>query len=103
MRLLFGDPIPPGYDRVTITTQIHQTGIPAAYLSPGVEKPGVMLAGPDGLQRPLLVEFAFLQCNRCGALLAQAVATGVRAHDDWHGDGDTAHAQAATVEPAPPV
>lgn len=84
---LFTDPIPPGYDRVTMTTQVHQAGIPAMYLSPEVAggKPIITWAGPDGVQRPLLVELAFLICGRCGATIIQGVVGGgTKAHDAWH-------------------
>jgi len=83
----FGDVAPLGYDRITLTTQVHQDGVPPAFLSPGFKggKPIVTWAGPDGTQRPLLVELSFLQCNRCGAVVIGELMGGVSTHNDWHG------------------
>lgn len=97
---LFGEPIPAGYDRVTFNTQVFQTGIPAAHLSPGVSKPAILMTGPDGVQRPLLVELSLLQCNRCAALVSPHLfGSGTRTHTEWHDGPEKPAPMTVAVEP----
>jgi hypothetical protein len=67
--------------QVTITLTVGQR-VPTGVHPAGITKPEVLFVGPDGVQRPLMVELTLHRCDNCWALLAGA-ADLIR-HAIWH-------------------
>lgn len=52
----------------TITMTVGQQ-LPAGVHPNGIRKPEVLVSGPDGVHRPLMVELTLHRCDTCWALL----------------------------------